>query len=568
MKFNTILKTSYMKRIISFSIFYFFFGVLYAQEPVEVIYHQSEKDNGGEPRATLIFFNDIAYLSKVNDKSLSFIDYKLEAIVDMLKYKDSFFKTIENFDSLSKPVVQDETEEIFGYECKKAIYKAFSNTIEVWYTDKAPAKGSPYKNYLPKNSLVLKIKINGTLRLIVTDIRELTQKTDLFYPIEQAKEITRPQLRELLIKSKYVTIPVFDKQQINFDTELKNGDLNEVNKTFRCSNGTVILKKIMLPKINKEGASVFATLTNWSNGDAYDRTCSLFTISNGKEKSVLDAFKNGIKELPVFKDNQGQEFQGVVSTSNYEAPIELMRFFTSFGVSHFNKKREINNYKWRDSVVYKQEITNLIPNTEDEIWIGVFIGNYDKGGHKVSLDLNFYPSWTKTTAKNKYINPLFSTVNILEMSGQNYGKMFKTDTLETKFEIAKNIENLQLLYTSTGHGGWGGGDEFNPRLNQIFIDGKLVFSEVPWRTDCATYRLSNPASGNFSNGLSSSDLSRSNWCPATITPPKIIPLDYLKPGTHTIQVVIDQGDDEDSSFNHWGVTGVLTGQMSILKNQD
>ena len=497
MKFNTILKTRGMKWIISFSIFYFFFGVLYAQEPVEVIYHQSEKDNGGDPKATLIFFNDIAYLSKVNDKSLSFIDYKLEAIVDMLKYKDSFFKTMENFDSLSKPVEQDETEEIYGYDCKKAVYKAFSNTIEVWYTDKAPAKGSPYKNYLPKNSLVLKIKINGTLRLIVTDIRELTQKTDLFYPIEQAKQITRPQLRELQIKSKYVTIPVFDKQQINFDTELKTGDLNEVNKTFRCSNGTVILKKIMLPKINKEGASVFATLTNWSNGDAYDRTCSLFTISNGKEKSVLDAFKNGIKELPVFMDNQGQEFQGVVSTFNYEVPIELMRFFTSFGVSHFNKKREINNYKWMDSVVYKQEITNLIPNTEDEIWIGVFIGNYDKGGHKVSLDLNFYPSWTKSTVKNKYINPLFSTVNILEMSGQNYGKMFKTDTLETKFELAKSIENLQLLYTSTGHGGWGGGDEFNPRLNQIFIDGNLVFSEVPWRTDCATYRLSNPASGIF-----------------------------------------------------------------------
>ena len=134
----------------------------------------------------------------------------------------------------------------------------------------------------------------------------MTQKTDLFYPIEQAKQITRPQLRELQIKSKYVTIPVFDKQQINFDTELKTGDLNEVNKTFRCSNGTVILKKIILPKINKEGASVFATLTNWSNGDAYDRTCSLFIISNGREKSVLDAFKNGIKELPVFKDNQGQ----------------------------------------------------------------------------------------------------------------------------------------------------------------------------------------------------------------------------------------------------------------------
>jgi hypothetical protein len=83
---------------------------------------------------------------------------------------------------------------------------------------------------------------------------------------------------------------------------------------------------------------------------------------------------------------------------------------------------------------------------------------------------------------------------------------------------------------------------------------------MPWSTDCATYRLSNPSSGNFANGMSSSDLSRSNWCPATLTPPKVIPLNNLKPGKHTIQVVIEQGDDDGSSFNHWGVTGVLTGQ--------
>jgi hypothetical protein len=238
-----------------------------------------------------------------------------------------------------------------------------------------------------------------------------------------------------------------------------------------------------------------------------------------------------------------------------------MRFFTSFGVSHFNKKREINNYKWKDSVVYKQEITSLIPTDEDEIWIGVFIGNYDKGGHKVSLDINFYPPWEDETQKVKWINPLFSTINILEMSGQNYGKMFKNDTLKSTFIVPEKIENLQLLYTSTGHGGWGGGDEFNPKLNQVFIDGKLVFSHVPWRTDCATYRMSNPASGNFQNGLSSSDLSRSNWCPATVTPPYFIPL-KLNPGEHTVEVVVDQGDDEGTSFNHWGVTGILTGEFS------
>ncbi len=553
-------KISLLKLIISMVSFMVFVSS-YAQNPVEIIYHKSEKDKGAKPSTTVVFYNDIAYLSNSSDKTFSFIDYKKEFVVDMIKYKGEYFKTIESIDSLPQPVFQNETENILGYTCKKAVFKAFSNTIEVWYTDKANAKGSPYKNYLPKNSLVLKIKINGSLRLIASEIHELDKKTELFNPMDDAHEISMAELRELQIKSRYVTMSVFKNQQINFDTKLKTSELHSVNKTFRCSNGTVILKRIILPEIAKEGASIFATLTNWSNGDAYDRTCSLFTIKNDRQKSVLDAIEKGIKELPVYKDKNGKEYQGIVSKADYEVPVELMRFFTSFGVSHFNKKREINNYKWRDSVVYKQEITSLIPNTENEIWIGVFIGNYDKGGHKVSLDLNFYPAWEKSEVKKKYINPLFSTVNILEMSGQNYGRLFKTDTLTAEFDIPDKVENLKLLYTSTGHGGWGGGDEFNQRLNKVFVDGKLIYNEVPWRTDCATYRLSNPSSGNFSNGLSSSDLSRSNWCPATLTPPKIIPLNNLKLGKHIIQVVIEQGDDDGSSFNHWGVTGVLTGQF-------
>lgn len=201
----------------------------------------------------------------------------------------------------------------------------------------------------------------------------------------------------------------------------------------------------------------------------------------------------------------------------------------------------------------------MIPSDENEIWIGVFIGNYDKGGHKISLDLMYYPPFEKTKKREKYIDPLFLTLNVLEASGQNYGKFFKTDTLFAEFDVPDGIENLKLLFTTTGHGGWENGDEFNPKLNRVLIDGSEVFKIVPWRTDCATYRMSNPASGNFSNGLSSSDLSRSNWCPATITTPFQVPLNHLKPGKHRIQVIIDQGKDEGNSFSHWSVSGILVG---------
>jgi len=157
---------------------------------------------------------------------------------------------------------------------------------------------------------------------------------------------------------------------------------------------------------------------------------------------------------------------------------------------------------------------------------------------------------------------LFSTVNIMEMSQQNYGRLFKTDTLEVDFDIKPNVENLKLLFTTTGHGGWDTSDEFVPRLNQVFVDGKEVFKVVPWRTDCATYRLANPASGNFDNGMSSSDYSRSNWCPSTMTVPYIIPLKNINPGKHSLQIVIHQGDDTQNSFSHWNVSGVLIGDMN------
>lgn len=511
---------------------------------------------------TMKFANQVAYLSDEKDQNRAFIDFAKNENVDIMTYDEKLFKTVMPFSEMDKPVFSEVTETILGYACSKAVYKAFSNTIEVWFTTKTEAKGSPYKNYLPENSLVLKIEVNGNFTMLASEINEVSDSFQLSYPYSESIKISTAKARELQIKMRYTNLPVFEKQKINFGDSIANPLFGLLDTTYRFSNGTVILKKIKLPEINKKGGSIFATLTNWSNGDAYDRIASLFTISEKKDSSMLNAFTDGIEVLPVFKDNDGEIYQGIVSTNNFEVPVELMRFFTSFGVSHFNKLREITNYHWQDSVVYKQEITPLIPNNSDEIWIGVFIGNYDKGGHKVRLDLQFYPPWDDETQSEKWIEPLFNTVNILEMSGQNYGKLFKNDTLSMDFELPENIDDLQLLYTSTGHGGWGGGDEFNPKLNQVFVDGELVFSHVPWRTDCATYRMSNPASGNFENGLSSSDLSRSNWCPATCTPPYLIPLTNLKPGNHSVMVVIDQGEDSGSSFNHWSVSGVLTGNVS------
>jgi len=524
---------------------------------VKITYQQYNRGNLiPDKEIVLTCANGFVKLSTPSKIESFFIDYNSKAVVKVLNIDSIQYKQRNPFSELAEAKETDEKQNILGYECKKASFLIFSNRINVWYTTETKFKASPSLSAIIENGLILKYEANGNYTIQAKSID--LEKATMQYPQENLPEINQAEYRELIIKSRYTTIPVFDKEQINFQGGIENPTEEICNHTYRFSKGTVIMKKIKMPKMSP-GGNVFAKLTNWSNGDAYDRTGCVFTLADDNKKSILTALKNGLDQLPVYLDKRGNEYQGVISTENYTAPTELMRFFTSFGVGYFNNKRPINSYNWQDSVVYKQDITELIPDNKNEIWIGVFIGNYDKGGHKVSLELDYYPPFENSLVKEKFIKPLFYTLNVMEAQGQNYGRMFKNDTLTMTFDITDDIKNPQLLFTSTGHGGWGNGDEFVPKLNQIFIDDELIFKHIPWRCDCGTYRMSNPASGNFGNGLSSSDLSRSNWCPATLTQPFYIPLANLKKGKHIIKVAIDQGDDEGSSFNHWSVSGILVG---------
>lgn len=245
----------------------------------------------------------------------------------------------------------------------------------------------------------------------------------------------------------------------------------------------------------------------------------------------------------------------------YQPPVELMRFFTSFGIGHFNDRVQLEGLEWEDENYYKQEVTDLGGYLQGEVWIGVWIGNYDGGGHRVTLDLKSYPGeeifdGPTSEGDDKLCQPLFNTCNVLEMAGQNYGKLFGTDSLHVDFWIEEGAHQ-RLRYISTGHGGWGGGDEFNPKSNSILIDGKPAFVYTPWRCDCGRYREWNPVSGNFWNGTSSSDYSRSGWCPGTATQPVYFDLSGLEPGKHTMTIAIPQGEPQEGSFSHWSVSGVI-----------
>lgn len=445
-----------------------------------------------------------------------------------------------------------ETKTILGYRCKKAKTTINSNTIELWYTDALGVKGGP--STLGQNlGLVLEIGRNGNFYTTAIQIEKEKGKKPVSLDISQ-KPLDLLSYRDQLWKSRFITIPVFKNQLINFSENSKSTD-----SVFRFANGTIAVKKLKFPEIAK-GSQVFLDLIEQSNGDAYDRTGSVFLIPSDKKLSMWEGLTQGAQSLPIYENGNGKKYQGIVATAQFEPLIELMRFFTPFGIQKYNHI-ELKDKTWHTQVPYRQDISELVSSySGKEVYVGVFIGNYDNGGHQISMNITIHP---EEGAQNRHgiVMPLFNTVNIMEMAGQEYGTLFNHEKgLVVEFTVEKDIENARLRYLTTGHGGWENGDEFVPKKNTILLDGKTIFQVTPWREDCGSYRLFNPASGNFANGLSSSDYSRSNWCPGMVTYPYYIDLGKLNAGKHSIQVLIPQGAPEGTSFSAWNVSGVLLGK--------
>lgn len=313
--------------------------------------------------------------------------------------------------------LKSETKKILGYTCKKAVTFINSNTMEIWYTTDLKVKGSP--SILGQDlGLVLEIVRNGNSSTKAMEISKVKKfDVDKLFAKKTLTSTDELSYKDLLWKSRFTTIPIFENETINFTNEPKSDD-----QILRFAKGTVILKKIKIPEIGAN-SNIFLELTEQSEGDAYDRTGTVFIITQNKEKSFFDALKSSAKNVPTFENGNGKTYQGVVATDVYEPALELMRFFTPFGIQQFNNLK-LKDKNWHDKVHYRQDISDLNQTLSGkEYWIGVFIGNYDKNGHKVSLEMTIHKDGLDVF-KNDTAIPLFNTLNIMEMDGQNYATMF------------------------------------------------------------------------------------------------------------------------------------------------
>lgn len=499
-------------------------------------------------------------------KHFTYIDYEQDTIITQLFYQVDEMYYCGSSIRKDYEFKQEGKEKVNGYNCMKYSIILFSNKIELWTTEDLKFRATPISGFADLPGVLVKYCRNGNAVMELDKVAKDKFITEIF-PNQFGEKKTSGELNQLEKDKLVITLPIFEEEQICFNPQLEKPRWIAYDSVYHFANGTIILKRIDMTRL-PEHYRIFAEVSEYSNGDAYDRTGSVFIVPGGMRQSFLNALIDSIGVLPYFTDKNGERYQGMVFTPTYLPLVEMVRFFTPFGVRHYNEYRSLPDQDWAEKVYYKQDISDLKPLLENDVYIGAFIGNYDGGGHKLSLTLKAYPendTWEYSDSTVEMLLPLFNTCNIMEMAGQNYGKFFRTDSLTVKFSIPKGCKELKLRYISTGHGGWDTGDEFVPKANTILIDGKPKFIYTPWRGDCGTYRTSNPASGNFWNGMSSSDYSRSGWCPGTATQPVYFDLTDLEPGEHTMTIAIPQGEPEGGSFSSWCVSGALVGTFSKFK---
>lgn len=376
-------------------------------------------------------------------------------------------------------------------------------------------------------------------------------------------------------------VVVFDQELVQFlPDDYKSTEANE-KEIIRLASGRILLKKITVPDFQRT-TKAHIKITLASAGDRWDKSGSAFVLPKNSLTNLLTVSK-GEHEFPVYKSGES-EFPGIAIGEGYLPTLELMRFMTPFGVGAYSDSVDFKHRKpvyiprWETEVVWERDVTPLISELEGEVYVGIWIDTWTKEGYKISMELNFDESGLEFDGQNQTsVLPLLNTIAYMGPIGNS--NLFYQNEVGLKFNIPVGSVNPTLYYTTTGHGGHSGGDEFVKQQNIVQVDGKTVLDFVPWRDDCASFRRFNPSTGvwlikdsaqyidwkaggyqvkEIEERLGSSDLSRSNWCPGSKVEPEAIVLDNLTPGEHTISISIPDAQAVDGDkYNHWLVSAYL-----------
>lgn len=367
------------------------------------------------------------------------------------------------------------------------------------------------------------------------------------------------------------TLEIFKNQPVNFQGE--EGSSGEVE---RLQDGRIIFKKVRAP-LFENGTDVKVKMTLRSAGDPWDKSGSVFVITDPEKVDVIDVAKGEGAYPP---EAAVLEYPGVRKSQNYTPALEILRFMTPFGAGHFSDEKVAEERKysrpvyiprWEEKVVWEEDISHLAKEVTGDFYVGVWIDTWTPEGYTMDLSLEY----SGRPFPGRKVVPL---VNTIYYAGQKHPDLFAKTKLQVGFELPEDAHKVQLHYITTGHGGHSGGDEFIQLRNKVKMNQKIILDTIPWRDDCASFRRFNPSSGVWlrkdtayvynKNGqkeeriieerLASSDLSRSNWCPGSMVSPYVLQIGALEKGSHLLEIAIDGSLIEDDKLNHWLVSAYLT----------
>lgn len=139
------------------------------------------------------------------------------------------------------------------------------------------------------------------------------------FDIPEAQRVTGRELNNIKRDRMVITTRIFDNVQLCWGKQNSHikGDpyLNLPEDTvLHFAGGTLALKRINLPRLPSH-YQTFVEIHQRSNGDAYDRTGSLFVVPlDGRDESFISFFR-GINEhpdsLPTITDREGRRYQGI-----------------------------------------------------------------------------------------------------------------------------------------------------------------------------------------------------------------------------------------------------------------
>ncbi len=217
--------------------------------------------------------------------------------------------------------------------------------------------------------------------------------------------------------------------------------------------------------------------------------------------------------------------------------LELMHAITPFGGPlHI----EIDVTDVANGLPGPHAIRTLIPTWSD----GAGMVSGSNGGWNVTAKFEMVPGKAPR--------------NVLMVKSLHYGTQTTVDGPgPVMFEAPAGTVAGRIEYRTSGHGGGdpvagciGPAEEFCSRNHVISVDGAVVETIKPWRTDCKTLctlaHYGAPAPGGFDycqenpcGAISSVKAPRANWCPGSMTTPKAWETAALgAPGPHTFQWAI------------------------------